>query len=411
MSLTQFTPAPSSRGQQPGSIGGDSKSPPPNNDQPLPQIPANLTGGEILDRFEKQTVEVASLRTMNDQLYEDLTTRSKQYEELRVRYNNLVDAKNALQHRVDNWTVISEGKLEAERIKWRRGDEEREVLQRELNKLKGLQISLEKAQSNFERSQRELYDTEKKLINKEGAMRQQRSELDGKDRKIKSQQNELEKLQKKAEEQMESMRMLKNEMASVETELERKRIDVRRLEEENKMMDGCIRDIEKELHELKSSSENQAHHIRELQEKAFQHVEEGQWMPDTNREVSDQLNGLGKQLQRWCRNFSRKSILRVNELTTDDQTRLNEVLSQVAHTVNGELVFQLEDPAIGSRLPEVLLMSTLSHDLYNAIFSDPFFFESHGNHPEEGAGTALAKLWSDLLKGNSFNFPNLKLKY
>jgi myosin heavy subunit len=425
MSLGQFTPGASSRRQQPGSADGDSKSLPPvpaigydsqqqqvpTNDPASLQTQANLTGGDFvertLDKFEKQSVEVASLRTMNIQLNEDLKTHSKEYGDLCVRYNDLLEAKNALQNEINNRTMISEGKLEAERNKLRRRDEEREGLQRQLNKLKGLQSSLEKAQSNLEKSKRELNDANTKLINKQEYIRQQKSELDGKDRKIKSQQNELEKLQRTAEEQMESMRRLKSELASVDTELESKRIECRRLEEQNNMKGDCIREIEKELHELKSSSENQAHDIRKLQEKAFQHVEEGQWMPDTNREVSDQLNGLSKQLQRWCRNFSRKSMLRVNELTADDQTRLHEILSQVAHTVNGELLFQFGDPATGSRLPEVLLMSALSHDLYKAIFSDPFFFESHDGQSESSTGTALAKLWSDLLEGNSSNFSNL----
>lgn len=422
-SSIQSTPGTSSRGQQLGDAGRDSKPLPPIGApqlgpispvgyeiQPhlLPatgpssfQTQTNVIGGEFVDRaldkFAEQSREAASLRTVNIQLSKDLDTNSKKYGDLLSRYNSLIDVKNSLQERLDSLTRISEEKL-------RRRDEEREGLQRELNKVKG-------AQSSVEKSKRELSDANSRLIDKERDIRQLKSILEVRDRKIKSQQSALDKLQRTVEGHMENIRVLKIELAGVETELERKRVEYRRLEEEDKMKGTCIQEIEKELLDLKSSSENQAHHIRELQEKAFQHVEEGQWMPDTNREVSDQLNGLSKQMQRWCRNFSRRSMLRVDELDEDDKTRLREVLSQVAHTVNGEYVFQLENPVIGSRLPELLLMSALSHDLYKTIFSDPFFFESHSiqneGQPEVSAGLALAKLWSDLLKGNSSNFSTL----
>jgi myosin heavy subunit len=385
----QSTPGPSSSGQQLGDAGRDSKPLPPIGyefqQQLVPvsgpsslQAQSNLTGEEIVDRaldkFAEQSREAASLRTLNIQLNEDLNTRSDEYDDLRARYNNLVEVKNALQNKVDN-----------------------EPLRRKLNKVKEVQSM----QSSLEKSKRELSDANTKLINKERDIRQQKDELEAKERKIKSQQNSLDKLRRTAEEHVKNIRALKIELESVETELERKKEECRRLEDQSKMKDTCIQDIEKELNDLKSSSESQAHHIRELQEKAFRRVEEGQWMPDTNREVSDQLNGLCKQMQRWCRNFSRKSMLRIGELTEDDQTRLHDILSQVAHTVNGEYVFQFEDPTTGSRLPEVLLMSALSHDLYKAIFSNPFFFESQ---PETSTGIALAKLWSDLLKGNASNF-------
>ena len=286
-------------------------------------------------------------------------------------------------------------------------------LRKELNKLKGVQSSLDKAQSNLDKSKRELYEANTKVINKERDIRLQKNEIEGRDRIIKSLKGDVDKLQRTAETHVEKMRGLKAELAKVETELEGKKIDFRRLEEQNRMQDITIQDMEKELHELKSSNENQAHNIRELQEKAFQHIEEGQWMPDTNREVSDQLNSLGKQLQRWSRTFSRRSVLRIDELTVDDQACLRKIISQVAHTVNGKHTFQFEDPAMGSRLPEVLLMSALSHDLYQAIFSNPFFFESCSlpaeDQPDASTGAALAKFWRDLLKGNSSNSSRSKL--
>jgi FtsZ-binding cell division protein ZapB len=331
-----------------------------------------------LQRIEEQSVEVNHLRGWKVHYERELQIAQHKLDEYKEANDDLVRKHNDL-------------------------FQQRDELRKGANRLKSFQADMERTKDDLQRSKKELNDARDDLIDKHRQVRQLKESLHGKNQAIESQHNDLKKANKKEADLLEDVRRLKSELQTMEIELQDSRSGCKRAEERNREQATCIRDLEKKVDELKSFGESQAQDIMRIQERAFQH-EKGQWMPDTNREVSDQLTGLSKQLQKWCKTFSKRSILHMDDFSTDDQDRFNAILSDVAPKVSGRYLFQLNDPSVGTRLPELLLTSSLSHNLYARIFSNPFFFDDYKASSTQSGGSsksALAKLWENIQKGKS----------
>jgi len=279
---------------------------------------------------------------------------------------------------------------------------------REERKKEIIQSERSKLQKQDEGLKRRQHATEQKLIAATSDIRRYKDDIEKRDRKIMLLETRNGQLDKDVVNQQEDIQRRKSELKKMDNELEAERIEKKQLLDRNKVLTNmirdqaqCIEDLEKELSEAKDFRDHQAQSIRKIQEKAFQPRDEAQWMQDTNEEVSDQLNGIGKQLQKWCKIYCSKTPLRLETMLPEDKASIQDLLTHVGNGTDGTLYSRFDDSDVNSRLAELLLMSSLSHTLYNTMFCNPFFFEnddlgtpSASNCTQDGP---LSTVWRQIL--------------
>lgn len=339
-----------------------------------------------MDKYAEKSREVDSLVFISSELRRELEMFRQNWRNADENYRKLES-----QHR----QLLSE-KSELEVALRRKGDKKKQIIQNERTRL----------QKQDEGLKRKLLNAEQKVIDHTADIRSLKTEIELKDRRMQSLQDEVGRLRRNAEEQQGTIERTRAELRQLDQELEQSRLQntkltnrVKALTDTTDSQAECIQDLEHELGEVKHLRENQAQDIRNLQEKAFQPREEAQWFPDTNEDVNDQLNNIGKQIQKWCRIHSSKTALHFETLPPDDQAHIEVLLSLVANRSEGGLRFRFDDPDAGIRIPELLLASSLSHALYDRIFSNPFFFEEEDFGTSEASDSgSLIKVWSHIRK-------------
>ena len=331
---------------------------------------------EKLKEVDQLKMEKSTLLQEREEFRQKWKKSDECYQELHAQYQKLLAETSKLQALVNN----RDDKKESERSKLQKQDE-------------GLK--------------RKLHTAEDKLIAAASDIRRHKDDIDIKNQQIKNLEAKIARLGKDAVNQQEDIERRKSELKKMDNDLETLKIENTHLSDRNKALTNtardqarCIEDLEKELSEAKDFGNHQAQSIKKIQEKAFQTQDEAQWMQDTNEEVSDQLNGIGKQLQKWCRIYCSKIPLHFETMSAEDKASIQDLLTHVGNEEKFNSHF--DDNDVSSRLTELLLLSSLSDTLYSKIFCNPFFFEKDDlgatNVSNSWKDGPLSSVWGQILK-------------
>ncbi|KAH0562390.1 hypothetical protein GP486_002913 [Trichoglossum hirsutum] len=190
------------------------------------------------------------------------------------------------------------------------------------------------------------------------------------------------------------------------SELEVEKSKNAELEARHKASQVCVRQLEDEVELAKAVQQRHVEDVRKAQETVSQLMEQGQWMPEEDREVSRKLNTLYTSMINWSKVHAHKTAAALDGLPAIDQTRIRRVLSQVTQRADGKGHMELRDLGLGNKSPAILLTAALSHAIYTTVFNNPFFFESaglflDGRQPNAQATSAiLYRIYTEMQKND-----------
>jgi DNA repair exonuclease SbcCD ATPase subunit len=204
------------------------------------------------------------------------------------------------------------------------------------------------------------------------------------------------RLKTKVEELEQSGRKLERKVKIAEQDMQTLRQEKDFLQSQDEQNRQIIKDMDIELEIARKGTVKQAKQVRKAADKVFKTFESGKWMPDSDGEISAKLDTLNKDMQKWCRTYS-KAKLDIDGLKPDDKARLEVILPLVTQQLDlGYLADLLKQP-FASKLTPVLLTATLSNYLYHNIFDNPFFFEEGRTDP--GSQSVLHRLYLSMSNG------------
>ncbi|KAI9866989.1 MAG: hypothetical protein M1813_000387 [Trichoglossum hirsutum] len=343
------------------------------------QIRYSINAEELFESVEQRNNTVRSLAEANQRLEGDIQGAREENESLLKKLNAAQQECLRLESGYQNT------------------DEFNKVLRNQIQALQSNNVdlyhNLKRSQESCRSFERQYNDIQKKLTDRE----RQNTSLTAERDSLKQTEKTLSR----------KIRRMEQAKGSLESDLDTERSKVRDLQELDRASKLCISELESDLERAKDAQQVYAEDVRKAQETAFQLIEQAQWMPDADRDVTRKLNNLHSSMTSWCKNHAYKTAMNLEDLPADDQARVNRILSQVSQQVGETNPIKLNDLGLGSKGPGTLLLATLAHAVYGTIFSNPFFLETSRSSPEERqpgdnqeASTVLYRIYMDICKSD-----------
>jgi hypothetical protein len=141
-------------------------------------------------------------------------------------------------------------------------------------------------------------------------------------------------------------------------------------------LDAKLKDQKHKVKELQYSlamaEEARDDLIRKQQEENFKQMDTGRWLPQEESKIKSDLDRLKRSMKSWSKDCSISSMTPVQNLMqgTEEEIALIQCLSDVVRFDDGRLPPGLNT----SKTPSLLLNALLTHDVYQSVFDNPFFF-------------------------------------
>lgn len=223
---------------------------------------------------------------------------------------------------------------------------------------------------------------------------------------VHSLQGQIAAMKRHEQKQQSELTSLKQCKKSLDYDLETSRNNESNLADQIKMTEGAFADLEKELDDARRVYAAQAEDVRKAQESAFKLLDQEQWVPESDSEVSRKLNSIQASITSWCKTYALKTIMDFGLLSSNDLLCVQHTLKDISQYKDGVSLVNLKDAAIGAKWPNILLSAALAHAIYKTIFSNPFFFENgfqsldtQDVKQDTIATPAIQRVYIDLLKG------------
>ena len=136
---------------------------------------------------------------------------------------------------------------------------------------------------------------------------------------------------------------------------------------------GAIQSLEHELRHLNNQySSIDFAAVRQAQHKAFQNVEDPDWMQDADDDIYSEIEDLVEATKSWDRAFARKGALDQSAVSEENKGRLRDAFERISVLTRAPDAHKM----LGNKESSVLLTAMVQHHLFlmvseNALFFDP----------------------------------------
>ena len=131
----------------------------------------------------------------------------------------------------------------------------------------------------------------------------------------------------------------------------------------------------KENASLRKNLKQQESMIKKAQEDAFRSGEQGEWTPEEDSVINDQLNAMERLIRDFSKQSAIKSIREGDMEGKNFNWSSNPAFRKIAHNMlskDGALAIQ--DPRLDKTAPHLLLSAWVACFIYGKILGDPLYF-------------------------------------